>query len=688
MANFTSVQSGDWNDGATWGHTSPGVKGTDWPGLAGDTFTIAVGHLVKYNVVEANELGASTVNGTLYFPLNADTKLTFGHVDFTIGATGVFITSSDGTVGNIGVVDKAFTCSIIWNTTGDNLKGIVITNGAYVDMRGDTTLYGGIHATTLAANWSAGQTLTATGTAPLSWVAGQTFTIARNTGIGVATTLRYTIASVAANGANTDITISEAAPVISFVAGGQIFNEARNVRFYKLGAETPAMATVYTNRPKVTDNHVTGMVKWTDVQFTGFYFYDGVSACTGGTYEFTNTIHRNSAYGLYRIETAALTGCNAYSNTRGFYNFTHCTLNTCNAYSNTNGFYNFTHCTLNTCNAYSNGSHGFYSFTSCTLASCTSYAGYYGFDNFTSCTLDNCSAGCNGYAWYSFISCMLTSCNIYGGQKGFVGLIRCIFNSCNVYSNTAGIFASREVLFKNGTFGWNGLVSAPNTSDIEFSSGEHIELQNVKAPNAGYAFTNRNSTNLSNCIAVCDEYNQSPGDWRAYAAYGTITKVAKAADFDGDYGCKVEPLSNCVTFPMYFFGGELEIPVQGAPFYLPAGTTQVSVKVQVHGFTVMPTNAELYFEVEYYNTATSTLTTATSTTVVDANDATKEFTIAVTPNRTEKAFIRGVLKKYESGAYVLSDTMVKINGSPIGIPIWSYGLRPSADPARVLKYWG
>jgi len=55
---------------------------------------------------------------------------------------------------------------------------------------------------------------------------------------------------------------------------------------------------------------------------------------------------------------------------------------------------------------------------------------------------------------------------------------------------------------------------------------------------------------------------------------------------------------------------------------------------------------------------------------------------------TEKAFIRGVLKKYESGAYALSDTMVKINGSPIGIPIWSYGLRPSADPARVLKYWG
>jgi len=103
----------------------------------------------------------------------------------------------------------------------------------------------------------------------------------------------------------------------------------------------------------------------------------------------------------------------------------------------------------------------------------------------------------------------------------------------------------------------------------------------------------------------------------------------------------------------------------------------------------MPTNAELYFEVEYYNTATSTLTTATSTTVVDANDATKEFTITVSPNRSDKAFIRGVLKKYESGGYVLSDSMIRINGSPIGIPIWSgYGLTPGPEVARVLKHWG
>ena len=61
MATFTSVTSGNWNDGATWGKTSPGVKGTDWPGNAGDVVNIGTtadqSHVVTYNVSETNELG-------------------------------------------------------------------------------------------------------------------------------------------------------------------------------------------------------------------------------------------------------------------------------------------------------------------------------------------------------------------------------------------------------------------------------------------------------------------------------------------------------------------------------------------------------------------------------------------------------------------------------------------------------
>src|ERR1035437_5370232 len=31
VSTFTATQSGNWNDGATWGHISPGVAGTDYP---------------------------------------------------------------------------------------------------------------------------------------------------------------------------------------------------------------------------------------------------------------------------------------------------------------------------------------------------------------------------------------------------------------------------------------------------------------------------------------------------------------------------------------------------------------------------------------------------------------------------------------------------------------------------------
>lgn len=38
-ASFNDVVSGNWNDGATWDNTSPGVEGTDWPG-SGDDVTV------------------------------------------------------------------------------------------------------------------------------------------------------------------------------------------------------------------------------------------------------------------------------------------------------------------------------------------------------------------------------------------------------------------------------------------------------------------------------------------------------------------------------------------------------------------------------------------------------------------------------------------------------------------------
>lgn len=78
-AAFPSTQTGDINDGGTFGNTSPGVAGTDFPNPAGgDTFTASASHVVTipsgYTTITSGSIvGTLTVNGT--FTLDADTTM-------------------------------------------------------------------------------------------------------------------------------------------------------------------------------------------------------------------------------------------------------------------------------------------------------------------------------------------------------------------------------------------------------------------------------------------------------------------------------------------------------------------------------------------------------------------------------------------------------------------------------------
>jgi len=78
QTTFTSTNSGDWDDGATYGNASPGVQGTDWPAVT-DNLVVANGHTVTLTSAETiNDLtvnsggvldddnkGDITVNGNL-----------------------------------------------------------------------------------------------------------------------------------------------------------------------------------------------------------------------------------------------------------------------------------------------------------------------------------------------------------------------------------------------------------------------------------------------------------------------------------------------------------------------------------------------------------------------------------------------------------------------------------------------
>ncbi|MEM9022719.1 MAG: hypothetical protein AAGB22_03195, partial [Bacteroidota bacterium] len=103
-ATFTSVTSGDWDDGATWGNASPGVSGTDFPANADDAI-IASGHTVALTQNEVvNDLTVNT-NATLNnstFRINVDGNYT---VNGTHAGTGrIRLRGIGTTIGGTGSV--------------------------------------------------------------------------------------------------------------------------------------------------------------------------------------------------------------------------------------------------------------------------------------------------------------------------------------------------------------------------------------------------------------------------------------------------------------------------------------------------------------------------------------------------------------------------------------------------------
>lgn len=217
MADFTSTQTGNWDDGATWGNTSPGVAGTDFPGVSADTVTIAATHVVTYDSGdnEAVEYGDIVVSGTLTFPTNADSTLTMGTTNaIIINSGGSFLAGSSTTP-----IDATYQCKIIFRYTTTDRTCFDAKNGSTVEMYGDPDYYGDDFVADLDSDWTTGQTLYVTGDWT-SWPTDGMFCIHKNTRYGsYATDIQfYTIASLTYDSGNnrTAIVINETAPGLSF----------------------------------------------------------------------------------------------------------------------------------------------------------------------------------------------------------------------------------------------------------------------------------------------------------------------------------------------------------------------------------------------------------------------------------------------------------------------------------------
>jgi len=143
-AAFTSIQSGNFDDGATWGHDSPGVKGTDWPGNATDSFTISFGTVVTYNVSESNGLNTSNIYGTLTFSTSDDTLLTLGTNQYIYVRT-------EGNL-QVGSASSPIPYTHTAAIKGGSAGHIFVEDNGKFYVYGDPAYYGGVISATLADN--------------------------------------------------------------------------------------------------------------------------------------------------------------------------------------------------------------------------------------------------------------------------------------------------------------------------------------------------------------------------------------------------------------------------------------------------------------------------------------------------------------------------------------------------------
>ena len=163
QTTFTSVVTGDWDDGATWGMTSPGVQGTDWPAatdhaviIDGTTVNLTGNETIANLTINSGGVlfdaaSVITVNGNLdlsgTYTGSKDLQFT-GGAGTSISGTGVYNSSGSFDVNNSTSINSGSYLTFILDIVMAN--GVVVTNNGIVIISRD--LKGASGAWTNAAN--------------------------------------------------------------------------------------------------------------------------------------------------------------------------------------------------------------------------------------------------------------------------------------------------------------------------------------------------------------------------------------------------------------------------------------------------------------------------------------------------------------------------------------------------------
>lgn len=479
MATFTSVTSGNWNDGATWGMTSPGVKGTDWPGLAGDIVNIGTtagqSHTVTYNVSETNQMATITIGATsgtarsvLTFSNSMNTLLCMGNSNIAIQATGELIVGDSGA----NKIPATYTAEIRFHPSTNNSAGMSGASGHVLKLYGDPDFYGNDYDAYLNADWTSGQTFTITGDFTTKWRAGQRLIVHKGNLVSVSTDVIYvTIASIAANGANTNITINESHPGGTFQANGEVFNFSRNVRLIK-GGDTPVINTMVS-------------VRWR-------------MECQGNTaYQRNKTFASNvEVFGMHRgywgtptvFERMAFYGCEL-------------------------------HCT----------STYLFDDTEYSLITNSGGPGYIGGKITDSAYVAAAVGGTVGTTFSESVRILSNSSGISGTATGGANSV---FKG-RIYANNSGIYDGTGFLYQNAQFGFDLAGNQKNnTTDFRGANYSNIILRACKFRSTGPVFTSTRNTNGSLNSYCFENLNGVLGDDRVMGSFGDALRV----DADGSSG--------------------------------------------------------------------------------------------------------------------------------------------------------
>ena len=591
MAAYTSTQSGNWNDAATWG-------GGGWPELAGDTATVSAGHTVTYNVAADVEMGAITTNGLWSFATNMSTKLTMSHNEITVGATGELRIGTSGAV-----LDKAYTAEIVWNTTSDNAKGIAIANGGKVTIYGDPAYYGSDDDTKLFANWTSGSSLTVVGDFSTKWASGQEIYIHKNDLYSnyLTDTFKGTISGAPTwDGTKTTITISEAHPGGTFNAGGWVVNVSRNIIISKVGVNT-AIGQWNTNRPRITDaNGASGNCVMQDCLVSGFY---GISSTWG--FDLSRSVFRNGD----RLNVSRLTG----DSTRvvsvlygvGFSNYN----------------LNLTNVKL------------FANVTNRSLSACYIHGEVYG----------------NGTGLESVTESVIVG-NFFSNSNAVGSLINGRMTG-NFYNNVYVLNGAYYLGTLEGKIGYDESDNElKNTNDFNSNYAAKLLAQNVKISSNTFIRLRNTAIGYKGRFSF-GNYNRTLGDIRVFTQYTdqykntvTVRSGGATASFE------VVPLSYIASA----FATELIVPWTENDVPASAQTRTIYIKGEGWTSFPTNTELYLEAEY-FDHATNLTRTTAVSTAVLTDNTTWTAFTVSFTPAQVGRVDYRIYLKKYEAASKVYID---------------------------------